>query len=348
MSHFAPRLLANKKSAYKAAIWSNKSTHKLIAYGYYIMKSINMIELKKEDNLMSNVKNSQPPKTKTKAKSAKEDIKKTTEPKSEKKKFYKDFRFWIVIGIVCVALVILIVFLIINNKRHEEVVSEYSQAWSDYASAQNSFGYEFGAMLGEMGFSTDGSSKYDLSYSDQNDISEQCAKKVGIYNDVYDNPYAIEDKKIAEKSTADIETAVKNLKEYTEKINAAKSSVAGCKEIGEAKKKEIDDEIAKKEAEEKAKAEEEAAKKKQQEEAQAAYQRNKLTYEKFTNQINEGMSLNAVKDVYGWFDSECKISSQSGGYVLYSCSSSSTYDYWAVSFTFYNNVLKSKAQTGLK
>ena len=345
--------MANKKSAYKAAIWSNKSTHKLIAYGYYIMKCINMVEWKKEDNLMSNVKNDQPPKTKVKAKakSIKEDTKNTEkadEPKNEKKKIYKDFRFWIAIGVTCIALVALIVFLIVDNRRHEEAVSEYSEAWSNYASAQNSFGYEFGALLGEMGFSTDGSTEYNLRYSDQSDISEQCAKKVGIYNEVYDNPYAVEDKNIAEKSTSDIKTAVKNIKEYTEKINAAKSSVTECKEIGEAKKKEIDDEIAKKEAEEKAKAEEEAAKNRQQEEAEAAYQRNKLTYEKFTNQINEGMSLNAVKDVYGWFDSECKISSQSGGYVIYSCSSSSTYNYWAASFTFYNNILKSKAQTGLK
>lgn len=287
-------------------------------------------------------------------KTKKGNIKKTSTNKQEeakptiKKKFYKDIRLWITIGAICIALVALIAFLIVNNKRHEEAVSKYNEAWSDYASAQNSFGYEFGAMLGEMGFSTDGSTKYDLNYSDQSDISEQCAKKVGIYDEVYNNPYAIQDNNITEKSTVDIETATKNIKEYTEKINAAKNSVTECKEIGEAKKKEIDDEIAKKEAEEKAKAEEEAAKKKQQEEAQAAYQRNKLTYEKFTNQIHEGMSLNAVKNVYGWFDSECKISSQSGGYVIYSCSSSSTYNYWAASFTFYNNTLKSKAQTGLE
>ena len=249
---------------------------------------------------------------------------------------------------ICVICAAAVIFSVTSNKRHQEVVSEYEEAWTNYATAQNTFGYDFGVILGEIGFSTDGSTKYSLNQSAQNEIFEECAKKVNVYDDVYNNPYAIKDTKIAEKSTADIEVAVKKLKEYTERINIAKKSVEECREVGEAKKKAIDDEIAQKEAEERAKAEEEATKKRQQEEAQAAYKRNKLTYDKFTNQIREGMSLNAVKDVYGWFDSECRITSQSGGYVIYTCSSSSYSDYWAASFTFYRNILKSKAQTGLK
>ena len=295
-------------------------------------------------------KNSKPKKTETKKnieqkqKSPKENAK----PAVQKKKFYKDFKFWIGIGVLCAMLMVAVVFLILNNKRHEEAIDKYKEAWDAYAKAQTEFGYEFGSILGEMGFSFDGSTIYSLGSSDQYDIATRCAEKVGIYDEIYNNPYAVEDEEISEKSTGDIQKAVDNLAEYTMKIDGAKESVEECREIGEAKKKEIDDNIAKKEAEEKAKAEEEAEKQRQEEEAEAAYKRNKLDYDKFANQIREGMSLRAVKDVYGWFDDECKVSSQSGGYVIYSCSSTSSYDFWAASFSFYNNILRSKAQTGLK
>lgn len=81
--------------------------------------------------------------------------------------------------------------------------------------------------------------------------------------------------------------------------------------------------------------------------AKAAYQKRILTYDKFTNVIKEGMSLDQVRDIYGDFDSQCKVSAQSGNYAIYSCSSSSSYDFWAASFTFYNGILNSKSQTGL-
>lgn len=311
-----------------------------------------MIELRKEDKLMpNNDKKTEPKKTETKTKDTEQkpkEAEKDTKPATQKKKLYKDFRFWIGIGALCVIAIVAIVFLIIGNKQHEEAIAKYKDAWDAYAKAQNEFGYEFGAMLGEMGFSTDGSTPYDFDTAGQYDVSVKCARKVGIYDEVYNNPYAVEDEKISEKSTGEIQKAADSLIEYTEKINNAKGSVEECREIGEAKKKEIDDEIAKKEAEEKTKAEEEAEKQRQKEESEAAYKRNKLDYDKFTNQIYEGMSLSAMKEVYGWFDNECKISTQSGGYVIYSCSSSSSYNYWAASFTFYNNILKSKAQTGLK
>lgn len=311
-----------------------------------------MIKLRKEDKLMPNSnKKIKPKKTEAKEKDVEQKpktSKKETKLKAQKKKIYKDFRFWICVGVLGAVLIAVIVFLIINDKQHKEAVTKYEDAWKTYAKAQNEFGYEFGAMLGEMGFSTDGSTEYNIDSSAQNDISTKCAQKVGIYDEVYNNPYAVEDKNISVKSTSDIQKATDSLTEFANKINEAKGSVEDCREIGEAKKKEIDDEIAKKEAEEKAKAEEEAAKQRQKEESEAAYKRNKLDYDKFNNQIREGMSLSAVKEVYGWFDNECKVSSQSGGYVIYSCSSTSSYNYWAASFTFYNNVLKSKAQTGLK
>ncbi len=297
---------------------------------------------------MPNVKNTKSPKAKTETPKKEEIPRSAEQPKAQKKKFYKDFRFWICIGVAFVALIVAVVFIIINNKQHEDAVVKYKEAWDVYAKAQNDFGYEFGAMLGEMGFSTDGSTKYNLDYDSQNDISRKCAEKVGIYDAVYNNPYAVEDKNISDKSTAEIIKAIDSLTDFTSKINDAKNAVEQCKEIGEAKIKEIDDAIGKKEAEEKAKAEEEAEKQRQKEESEAAYRRNKLDYDKFTNQIYEGMSLNELKNVYGWFDNECKISAQSGSYVIYSCSSTLSSNYWAATFTFNNNILSSKAQTGLK
>ncbi len=265
-----------------------------------------------------------------------------------KKRFYKNFKFWICIGIIFIVLLVVTVILIIDNKKHEEAIIEYRNTWDAYAKAQNEFGFEFGSMLGEMGFSTDESAPYNLDSADQYDVSVKCVRKVGIYDEVYNNPYAVKDEEISGKSTSDIQKAVNSLTEFTQKINNAKDRVWECGEIGETKKKEIDDEKIKKEAEEKAKADEEAEKQRQKEESEAEYRRNKLDYDKFTNQIYEGMSLSTMKEVYGWFDKECKISSQSGGYVIYSCSSGSSYDFWAASFTFYNNILRSKAQTGLK
>lgn len=262
------------------------------------------------------------------------------------KKFYEDKRFWVGAGIMCAMLAVLVLFLAFSNKRHETATTKYEEAWDDYAEAQSSFGYLFGAMLGEMGFSTDGSTKYSLNYGEQESISRECARKVGIYNEVYNNPYAVKDEEIHEKDSAEIQRAVDGLAEFTEKINQAKSRVEECREIGEAKKKEIDDEAAQKEAEEKA----EAEKQRQKEEAAATYRRNKLDYDKFVSQIREGMTLDEMRNVYGRFDSECKISTQSGGWVIYSCSpaSASAANYWVASFTFYNGILKSKAQAGLE
>lgn len=268
--------------------------------------------------------------------------------KKTQKKLYKSVKFWVILGVAFALLVVALVVTVGSNDRRKETLDEYEEVWNNYASAQRDFGYEFGLILGEMGFSMDGSTKYDLNSSDQYSMSKQCAEKVGVYDEIYDNSYAVKDKDIASKNTADVRAAINILKEYTEKINNAKTLVEKCREVGQEKINKINEEIAKKEAEEKAKAEEEAAKKKQQEEAQAAYRKNVLNYEKFNNQIKEGMSLNAVKEVYGGFDSQCKVSSQSGGWTFYSCSPSYySSNYWVASFTFYNNILKSKSQTGL-
>lgn len=293
------------------------------------------------------VKTKKSPKT-TKHKSKK--VRKNSPAKQHKKKIYSDFRFWI--AVACASVLIIVAFIIIasaNGDQHEKAVSDYSKAWKAYGESQFSFGYAFGTILGEMGFSSNESNKYNLSSSIQNEMSRKCAQKVGIYDEIYNNPYAVEDKDIASKSTADIQAAIDNLEKFTSKINNAILSVSQCKEIGEAKKAEIDQELAKKAAEEKAKAEEEAAKKKQQQEEQEASAKKVLNYNKFTSQIKEGMSLSAIKNVYTGFDSQCKITSQSGGWVMYTCSPASySSNYWTATFMFYNNTLQSKAQYGLK
>ena len=162
-----------------------------------------MIKLRKEDKLMPNSnKKIKPKKTEAKEKDVEQKpktSKKETKLKAQKKKIYKDFRFWICVGVLGAVLIAVIVFLIINDKQHKEAVTKYEDAWKTYAKAQNEFGYEFGAMLGEMGFSTDGSTEYNIDSSAQNDISTKCAQKVGIYDEVYNNPYAVEDKNISVK-----------------------------------------------------------------------------------------------------------------------------------------------------
>lgn len=276
--------------------------------------------------------------------------KKVTTPKKavapKKTNAFKNPIFWIALILGCGLIGGIIAVLSINaNKQHEEMAAKYAEVWDAYAKAQNDFGYEFGAILGEMGFTMDEDSIYYLDKNTQIELGKQCTRMLDIYKDIYDNPYAVEDDKIEQKNTSNIKNAIDSLTEYTERINKAKESVDQCKTVAQEKKDKIDAEIARKQAE----AEKEAAKKKQQEEAQAAYRKNILNYDKFNNELKEGMSLAAVKDVYGGFDSQCKVSSQSGGWVIYSCSPASySSSYWSASFTFYNGVLKSKAQYGLK
>lgn len=284
---------------------------------------------------------------KTKDKNGKKE--KTTE-ECEHKNRSNRIAIMIIFGITILLLtaIAIITLVILLNKQHDEAIAKYDQAWSDYSEAQREFGYKFGVLLGEMGYSTDGSSKYDLDYSDQYEIGKLCAEKVGIYDEVYDNSYAVRDDNISEKDTTEIIKAADSLAGYAKKIKKAEDSINDCKEIGKNKKKEIDSEAERKEAEAKAKADEEAAKKKQEEEERIAREKYALTYDKFNNQIHEGMSLSAVKEVYAGFDDQCKVSAQSGGYVDYSCTSSYSSEYWAASFLFYNGILKTKAQSGLK
>ena len=251
-------------------------------------------------------------KTNSKNKKTKTVSKLSSRPKSkaktQKKKFYQNAKFWGVIGAigaVVMLAVITITVTVTTSKQHEKVMAEYIEVWDEYVKAQNDLGYQFGLLLSELGFSMDGTTKYNLDSNTQYELSKECTKKLGVYEDVFDNPYATKDTEIAKKSTSDIDMAVKSLRDYTDKITKAMTSVEQCKEVGEAKIKAIDEAVAKKEAEEKAKAEEEEAKKRRQEE----YARNKLDYDKFNNQIREGMSLASVKNVYGGFDSQCKVSS---------------------------------------
>ena len=241
------------------------------------------------------------------------------------------------------AIVATIALLRINaSDRHNDAIAKYHSAWSDYSDAQYNFGYSFGAMLSELDFSVDGSTKYNLDETSKDELMRDCARETGAYYEIYDSPYAIEDTAVEERDTSDIELVANKLIEHTDKINKAKESLGQCREMAEEKKKEIDEELAEKEAEEKKQAEE-------RKKAEDEYNKNVLNYEKFTNKIKEGMSLEAVKNEYRWFDEECKISSQYAGWVYYSCSP--TYyssNYWAAVFAFYNGVLKSKSQSGLK
>ena len=252
-------------------------------------------------------------------------------------------------GVAVVAVIIAVLVIIVGaNKRHEEAVLKYREAWDNYTSAQYDYGYILGGLMGDLGFSSEEGAEYDANQLDYDELSRECSKKVGIYNEVFDGPYVVEDEKIAEKETDYILKAVEALNKNAETIRSAKEKVSDCREIGEAKKKEIDQAAVAKKAEEQKKADEEAEKKRQQEEAQKAYEKKVLNYDKFNNQIKEGMSLKTVKEIYGGFDEQCKVASQSGGWVIYSCSSESySSKIWSVSFSFYNGILKSKAQAGL-
>lgn len=77
------------------------------------------------------------------------------------------------------------------------------------------------------------------------------------------------------------------------------------------------------------------------------YAKASMTYEKFTNQVYEGMTLQQLKEVWTSFDYDCEIFSQSGAYVSYSCDLSTTYNLKVLSFVFYNNRLEAKSQVGL-
>jgi len=264
----------------------------------------------------------------------------------EKTKKNKNVKIIVIVSLgiaMFAAIVATIALLCVNaGDRHDDAVAKYHSAWSDYSGAQYNFGYSFGAMLSELDFSVDGSTKYNLDETSKDELMRDCARETGAYYEIFDSPYAVEDTAVEKKDTGDIELVTNKLVEHTDKINKAKESLEQCKEMAEAKKKEIDEEVAKKEAEEKKQAEE-------RKKAEDEYNKNVLDYEKFTKKIKEGMSLKAVKNVYRWFDEECKISSQSGGWVYYSCSPTSySSDYWAAVFAFYNGVLKSKSQSGLK
>ncbi len=105
----------------------------------------------------------------------------------------------------------------------------------------------------------------------------------------------------------------------------------------------VAEEKAAKEAEAKKAAEEEAKKKA---EAEAAAKR-VMTYDKFTDQLYEGMTLTQLKAVWTGFDDYCKISTTSGGWVIYSCQIGSGSYVDILSLTFYYDKLQSKAQYGL-
>lgn len=305
--------------------------------------------LKAQKAETKNTEEALPDNKETKAKQGEAAGAKKSKNSKSQKQFYQSPKFWIIAGVVTALIaIVVVVALVLYNEQHKKAVARYTEAWENYANIQNEFGYDFGVMLAEMGFSMDGSTQYELDEDTIYELARECARKTSVYDEIYNNPFASEDKEISGKSLSHILTAVDTLTVNTEKIKEAKENVEQCKEIGQEKKDKIDKEKAEKEAEEKAKAEEEAEKARQKEEAQAAYRRNVLTYDKFNNQIKEGMSLNAVKEVYGWFDTQCKVASQSGSYVIYSCTPGAhTSDYWVASFTFYNNVLRSKAQTGL-
>ena len=140
---------------------------------------------------------------------------------------------------------------------------------------------------------------------------------------------------------------VEETREINEKIKKATEDIKGCRGALKQYREEKDAEAKEKaKAEEEKKAKERAAEEEKKKTAERVAKWD-LTYDKFTNQIYEGMTLAQLKEVYGGFDSQCTLSTRSTNYEFYSCKVS-TSSYKTASFAFRNGKLTYKSQYGLK
>lgn len=244
----------------------------------------------------------------------------------------------IVASITLLAIIIVVTAILIerNNQAHRnEKALEYETTANTMSETYTKFGESIGKIISEKGYTTENWTDKEI-----NDAFISCIDKYNHDGRAIFNYYVSENIASTKATTKEIEDKISEMKQYIDIINSIASDPDRCAQTFI----EIAEEKLAKAAAEKAAAEKEAAKKAARAEAAAKYE---LTYEKFINQIHEGMTKNKLREIYTGFDNQCTISTSSYNYEFYSCKLSS-YQYKTASFAFRNNILTYKSQYGLK
>ena len=247
-------------------------------------------------------------------------------------------------GVVVVGLIIASVVgsNMLDAARRDDAVRRYE----DIAETSNELYEKFGEALGEIAVNK----SYDLRDWTNDELSgifTSCIDKYGSDGKAIYNYFVYDDIGSTDFTTKEISQKISEIEDNMAVIRSVMADTSKCTEA-------LDEKVAAKRAEEERKAAEEAKKAaeeaaKQAEAAERAERLAKydLTYDKFVNQIYEGMSLDELREVYTGFDNQCTISTSSSSYVFYSCKISSS-PYKTASFSFRNNILTYKSQYGLK